>query len=323
MLRLARFSALLAAGGVLVSATRAAAYCRATTGCEKNKEEGTLCDPPVETDCGSPLVWTRNCLGFAVQKDGSKKAGISANEARLYVRQAFAAWESAECPGGDGTTPRVHVSDLGVVDCGEVEYNDKAGNQNVVVFRDEKWPHPNGMHNIALTTVTYDSNTGAIYDADMEINTDGYNITTNDSPTSDEYDLLSVVTHESGHFLGLGHSQSDPDATMNPVYSPGSTDFRTLSDDDVAAICVTYPPTTKGPVPETCNPIPRHGFSPECLINQTEGTCAFAPAPARAPRWALILAAAAGLSVSRRKRWGRRTRTATARSGSPSSLERR
>jgi hypothetical protein len=311
MLRLAssaaaRSAAFAAAITATVFAADARAYCRATTCTEKAgmQVEGTECVPPTPDDCGKPIVWTRNCLGFAVQKDGSKKAGLTANDTRLLMRQAFATWETADC--GDGAGPRVHVTDLGVVDCDAVEYNDKAGNVNAVVFRDTKWPHPAGTHNIALTTVTYDSQSGAIYDADMEINSAGdYPFTTAD--TNVQYDFLSVVQHETGHFLGLGHSKSDDTATMNAVYSAGSIDFRTLSADDVTAICATYPPTTKGPVPVSCNPIPRHGFSPECLANQTEGTCCFAPPMQETPPWTAIAAALTlALASARRRRAKRR-----------------
>src|SRR5262249_40502589 len=69
----------------------------------------------------------------------------------------------------------------------------------------------------------------------------------------------SIVTHESGHFLGLAHSH-DQTATMWPVYNEHTTNLRNISPDDVAGICAIYPP---GSI-ETCDPTPRHGFSTEC-----------------------------------------------------------
>ena len=283
MLRRAVAAAL--AASALAGAGEARAWCRATT-CDS---EGSQCDPPEPTDCGTPLFWRRSCVGFAVQEDGSSQ--ISRKAARSVLRRAFDAWEQADC--GDGH-PAIHVDDTSYVVCDRVEYNDTAGNANIVVFRDDEWTHANGPHNIALTTVTYDTDTGEIFDADIEVNTAQYTLTVTE--TTGDYDLVSVLTHEAGHFLGLAHS-ADVDATMFAIYNQGSTEERTLGADDVAAICATY---TKRTLPDSCNPIPRHGFSTQCASAQTEGDCGVAPpsggSPAPAPGLALLLlgAAAAG-----------------------------
>lgn len=238
----------------------ARAFCRAST-CES----GVRCEPATDTDCGTPLSWERACIGVSVHSKAS--AFFSASEARGAMLAAFAAWEDASC---GGLRPGIHVEDLGYVSCGRVEYNSKAGNANTLLFHDDVWPHETGPHNIALTTVTFDTKTGEIFDADIEVNTASYTLTLTE-PTAD-YDLLSVLTHEAGHFLGLAHSPS-VDATMFSVYSPGTTEFRTLSADDASGICATYPPHG----PETCNPIPRHGFASACGDDQVPNDCAFSP----------------------------------------------
>jgi hypothetical protein len=270
----------------LVLAPPARAYCRATT-CA----DGARCDPATPADCGEPLRWDRPCIGVSVQEDGSSQIGAEA--ARDLLLEAFAAWEGADC--GD-TRPGVHVEDLGFVACDAVEYNGSSGNANVLVFRDGAWPHPSGLHNIALTTVTFDAESGVIYDADIEINSGAYPLTV--GPVTSDYDLPSVLTHEAGHFLGLAHSGA-PEATMNAVYPEGTTDFRTLAPDDALAICVAYPPAD---APGRCDPIPRHGFSPACAADQTEGDCAVRP-PARAPsaRALAVLAAAALAALTARR----------------------
>lgn len=51
-------------------------------------------------------------------------------------------------------------------------------------------------------------------------------------------DLESVVVHEIGHVLGLGHS-ADRDSVMYPVYTPGSKVVE-LEDDDVEGIQKLY-----------------------------------------------------------------------------------
>lgn len=90
--------------------------------------------------------------------------------------------------------------------------------------------------------------------------------------TTVDVDLLSVLTHEAGHFLGLAHS-SAPEATMDPVY-PGGTDLRTPAADDILGICTVYPADRSAA--GECTGIPRHGFSPACLQDQTEGKCGVA-----------------------------------------------
>ncbi|MFO0591684.1 MAG: matrixin family metalloprotease [Polyangiaceae bacterium] len=243
----------------------AAAYCRTST-CPPDLELGTQgaqCTPHQDGDCGVPLAWLRDCTGFAVQKSASKEIALSV--ARATLAQAFKTWESVDCGGGN---PGIHVVDLGTVDCDEVEYEPRAGNANILIFRDEVWQE-NGYDKLALTTVNFDKETGDIWNADIEVNTHDYDF--QQGKSGGDYDLVGVLTHEAGHFLGLAHSD-DPDATMYSVYFDGMAD---LSEDDGLAICDAYPPK---PIDKNhCDPIPRHGFSPRCAADQTEGKCAVEP----------------------------------------------
>ena len=269
------------------------AYCRATT-CDP---QGAQCDPPQPTDCGKPLRWARDCVGIAVQADASDQ--VSYAQAKGTVRAAFEAWEQVDCGGG---TPGMHVEILNKVECAEVEYNIDGGNVNVLVFRDGGWPHEEGLHNVALTTVTFEKDTGEIFDADIEVNTAQYPMTISDDAASTQYDLLSVLTHEAGHFLGMAHAIDNPEATMNATYQPMTINFRSLEPDDGLGICAIYPPDDEPPS-EDCNPIPRHGYSPNCREGQIEGTCSTIPSgetpDAPAPFAALALALA---TLLRRRR---------------------
>lgn len=252
-------------GFVMSSTTEANAYCRSTT-CK----DVPLCDadPNIDPSC-IPLVWKRPCVGVSMQVDGSNQ--VPWDVANAIVTKAFQTWEEPVCDPMTGGKPNIHVENLGPVECNLVQYNSKAANANIVVFRDDNWPHPSGPHNIALTTVTYDIRTGEIYDADMEINSaGGFGFTTGDGDV--QTDLLSVVTHEAGHFLGLTHSL-EATATMWANYTTGDIGPRTLSVDDIGAVCEVYPPVEPPVDKTTCNPIPRHGFSPKCLSKQDEGNC--------------------------------------------------
>jgi MYXO-CTERM domain-containing protein len=171
------------------------------------------------------------------------------------------------------------VRDLGPVACNLVQYNKDGPNQHVIIFDDSSWPHDDSNNTLALTTVTFDSTTGEIYDADMEINTAQQTLTVHDPIPADGYDLASIVTHETGHFLGMAHS-GDTRATMYAHYRQGATSMRDLTQDDVSGICSIYPPDGTrvvgdgGTVPEdSCDPTPRHGFTSACASASSSSGC--------------------------------------------------
>jgi hypothetical protein len=276
-------SALVPAFALALAAGDAQAYCRATT-CK-----GTdACDGEEIQGC-APLQWKRDCIGFALQEDGSQE--VLFDRVREVVDTSFAVWWQADCVGAP---PGIVVQNMGTVSCGEVEFNSTAGNANVLVFRDDVWPHEDGQHNLALTTVSFDPTTGELYNADIEVNTAGY-----DFIDGGDYDLQSVLTHEVGHFLGLSHSPLET-ATMYYAYSNGSTEFRDLSEDDVFGMCSIYPPADVDPL--RCNPIPRHGFSSVCGSEQTSG-CGVSPAGSGAAgALAAAIGAAAALVAARARR---------------------
>jgi hypothetical protein len=192
------------------------------------------------------------------------------------------------------------------VACHTQEYNQDKGNANIIMFDDDAWPYEGSPNTLALTTVTYDLDTGEIYDADMELNSHDVTFTTSDSNV--QFDLASIVQHESGHFLGLAHSQ-DMAATMFATYMQGQIFLRTLEADDIAAICTAYPP---GPtIDPMCDDTPRHGFSSECGAQQMDVTttacCAVAAGtPAGGTPALAALGAAAALAFARSR--SRRTR---------------
>jgi hypothetical protein len=291
--------ALAAALAALLGAARVEAYCRSTV-CAGEAPgmsvQGKVCNPSEPDDCGLELQWRQPCIGFNVQQDASNQIDQATAEATLV--QAFAAWTSVDC-GGAG--PSIQVFDLGPVACDALEYNQHAGNANALMFRDDGWPHGDALaggnaDTIALTTVTYDVDKGDIYDADIEVNTASFHFTTGDAMV--DVDLLGVLTHEAGHFLGMAHTLASG-ATMYPDYVNGDTGLRTLEADDMAGICEAYPPDRQAT--GDCTGIPRHGFASECVAHQTEVRCSASPGSdaGGAGALALVLAAAAARLRSR------------------------
>ena len=115
---------------------------------------------------------------------------------------------------------------------------------------------------IALTTTSYNRQTGEVVDADIEFNggPGGFRFTATAAtgPTCENRrstdcvatDVENTATHELGHFLGLAHS-AEPDATMYASAPDGETRKRDLDEDDEAALCTVYP--DEGAV-STCTP---------------------------------------------------------------------
>jgi Matrixin len=297
----------------------AEAYCR-TSFCTSTMMTAAVCVPSTSTDCGTELFWASPCVGFSVQQDGSKKLGISAAETEALATAAFHNWTTAACPGGG--TPAMSVTEFKPAVCHVAQYNQDACNDNIIMFDDTSWPYEGSPNVLALTTVTYALDTSEIYDADMELNSADNTFTTGD--TDVQFDLPSILQHETGHFLGLAHSH-EPTATMFPVYNPGTTSLRQITPDDIAGICATYPPAA---IPSDCDPTPRHGFSIYCAGDQpdctgsgsdetggstTGGCCSVAPGSEAPGRGYGAIAAGLGLaflSLRRaRARWRRRAVT--------------
>ncbi len=293
---------------VLCAPAAASAFCRTTT-------ERVAADfQPSPTKCweqGVPLFWRNSCVGYSVQKDASRQ--VAYEDAANALSQAFTKWTGTACPtdGRGRSRVSIDVRDLGPVECGDVKYNSGKTNQNVIVFRDGKWPHSDTSNTLALTTVTYSPETGEIYGADMEVNTFDQRVTLTDPVPGDGYDFQSIATHEAGHFLGLAHS-GDSRATMYASYTPGATAMRNLTADDIDGVCTVYRPdgeravlngkVTPGP---QCDPTPRGGFTRECVETAAKGCFGGSSVAARRTSSAGVLALGASLAallVARRRR---------------------
>jgi hypothetical protein len=292
--------ALAAAALTLTVSAHGSAYCLTRT-----------CDPGTGTcqvdshNCivtGKVLYWPNSCVSFDVQKDGSPKLGIDYDTVHGIAVKAFSQWVDADC--GNGTHPSIQIADDGPIICSKPEYNKTEGNANVVTFHDDTWPYTNTADTLALTTVFFDGDTGEIYDANVEINSNEYTFTQGSPPG--DYDLNAVLTHEFGHFLGLSHSDVET-ATM---FSSYNTDMATLDPDDETGICLSLPPERMA-ASSDCTP--RHGFSSTCGTPQS-GCCATAVGRSASTNQTLgLLAFGLGLCVWRgRSRFRRATRSAPA-----------
>ncbi len=303
----------------LVTPRLAHAFCRTTTADFPADYNPALRGCFTE---GLPLFWRGACVGYSINSAGSVHVPMAA--ATRVIDAAFATWNSASCQTGGAIG--ITTKNFGPVNCSEVRYNRQTGpNQNVIVFRDDGWDSSTPGYTLGLTTLSFDLETGEIFDADIELNAADNNLTTTTSVPTNGFDLLSIVTHEAGHFLGLAHAV-DANATMYANYRPGTSDLRTLASDDVAGMCEIYPNSTErrvaasisagGVVKATsCDFTPRHGFSTECEGAAVApgppggGDCVCVAGPGAADRGktsSVTLAALGAVAVLHRRRRVRR-----------------
>lgn len=265
-------------------------------------ERTRTCEPSGIYECKTgqspkPIYWPVRCIQYRINERGSGDFGDDETDGiqphvRGYVRESFESWNEPEC------------SDLQLVE-GELtsntaaEFDESASwseNMNLVVWRDSEWPYEYG-HSFALTSVTFDSETGRIADADIEINSATSTFSHFESSrvgNTDNVDLKNALTHEVGHLVGLDHV-ADADATMFASAAPGEIKKRTLHEDDIEGLCEVYPADetrTSCDQPED--------FVPDDATGRTEpSTCAISNQNAPMPygfAFALLALLAARLS---------------------------
>ncbi len=280
------FAAALAAV-LLVAPREASAWCQMTT---------VAADPLLGScaDSGIPLAWGRRCIEYAL--DGGGSSDIPLATVSDIVATSLGAWTVVDCGGGP---PGFQVQEADfLVDCQSSSFDQDGANVNVVAFV----PDLDDRSILALTTVWYSTTTGEIFDADIMVNE-------SQGPYADcpsigclgagaPHDLENVLTHEAGHFFGLGHS-TVLDSTMFASSTAGETAKRTLTADDEAGFCATY---GTDPLPTTCDFTPYGGRSSSCTRSSRGCGVVGASADRRQGPSALGLLALSALAVT----WGRR-----------------
>jgi Matrixin len=281
---------------LLTASGEASAYCRSTT-CTCASAATCATDCPKDADgcpsTGTPLSWSGACAGFSLSVAGT--SSLTEDQWSDAIVAGFNAWTGVDCGGGE--PPSIDLIQLRNVACNQGQYNPNGPNANLVYFDDNGWTGTTIDGTLAATTVSFASS-GQILDADIAFNSSDHDFTVSD--TDVQTDLVSIVTHEVGHFLGVAHSPL-PDAVMFAMYTPGTLK-RTLTADDIAAVCAIYPPKRAA---GACDPTPMGGLETSCSTGT--GGCSVSPSKAAGGEGSalILLGAAVGLAATRgvRKRW--------------------
>jgi len=236
-----------------------------------------------KTDGGIPEYWQVSCLPTTIYTYGFLDMTI--DEITKAVGAAAHSWSPTAVTCADGVShPFVEIV-LEVARDSTKPPLPAYDGHNTVIFFTENFPPPQDspiqLGIVALTSVFARAD-GHIVDADLQINAIDYDWANRDpgyEPSNglDPYDLQNAVTHEFGHFQGLGHTCwapfsdfeqpiDDKDAGVPLCESPGDSGVdqtvmfatiagpseltkRTLSADDIRAVCSIYPSSTD---PHSC-----------------------------------------------------------------------
>ncbi len=185
----------------------------------------------------TPLKWQGAIRWFARDRAAT---GVPASALQTTIARAFASWEAVP-------TASIAFSYAGFT--GASPFADDG--LSVIGFESE----PSLDRVLGSTGFTIDVTNGAIVEADIFINS-AFAWSTADAGEAARFDLESVVLHEIGHFIGLGHSAlgetelTGPDSrrvlasgsVMFPIaFGRGNTLDRTLQPDDIAGVSAIYP----------------------------------------------------------------------------------
>jgi len=276
---------------VLLTANEASAFCRLTTA----EPSGGTCSTQ-----GRGLAWDRQCISYTVVP--RKDQNIALDLIRNTIDTSFEQWVDVQCNTGPIPLSLGQTERLG--ECTTAQYNQYGPNANTIMFLNVWEGEDFPSEAFGLTLVWHDPQSGEIFDADMQLNETIAPISLCDQGCDRSVvDLGNVVTHEAGHFLGLGHSNVGG-ATMSANALLGETSKRSLEQDDQDGLCSIY---ARLP-PSACNAAagdfsPDRGFSASCGSDEPERSgCTTQPLRSSAPGASFVLAGIALALAAWRRR---------------------
>ncbi len=171
---------------------------------------------------GGGPVWPQLPVNYWVNQNGSDD--IPFNQLTDIMADSFQTWGDPCC------------SEFSAAYQGTTTLTAQNNNGRIVMsWKESAWPTMFGSVNSTIgVTLLQAFNNCTIAQAPIIYNGQGFTFRTNGQST----DMQSIATHEIGHLLGLGHSNTQQ-ATMFASYI-GGTGARTLHEDDQNGVCSLY-----------------------------------------------------------------------------------
>ena len=193
-----------------------------------------LYPPPLIVQLGV-CFWTTYVTPAATWPAGGMPVGVAFGTAPPSAITAIDAQTELDVAARAWGLPSCSAARFSVGDAFAMSGDGASDGTNEVIVHATDWPAALEPGAVAHTVIYLAGTT--IVEADVHLNAKDFTFVVGDVPGS--VDLRSVLTHELGHVMGIGHS-ADPRATMAAGMPPGIAG-RSLEDDDLAAICALYP----------------------------------------------------------------------------------
>jgi hypothetical protein len=216
---------------------------------------------------GTGATWTTLPLNYEINTNSSQELGAMSTV--QVVQESYSAWTSPSCSG-------FRVNYTGATN--ESWNSRDRVNTHIWIYNANQRPAQlGGRETIGVTLSSFQGR--SMVDGDILYNGIDHQWTTNPSRQG-QVDAQSIITHETGHQLGLGHSPSSQ-ATMYAAYL-GGTGARSLATDDLNGVCSLYPSNV---APECTNDTECEGeescIRGQCLVAMSGGEvgadCSIAP----------------------------------------------
>lgn len=203
-----------------------------------------------------PQLWPSSAMPVSLGLGTAPPPGIAQADALVAMDLSTRAWMLPACSGAR----------LRVVGARTLAADGGNDGQNDVIVHTADWPTELEPGALAHTVIYLQG--GRIVETDVHVNALEHSFSI--GAKAGAWDLRSLLTHEFGHVLGVGHSVV-PAATMLAGLPPGIA-ARSLEPDDVTAVCTLYPADAGAAVVDCDRGGPACPAGTRCIGHQCEAS---------------------------------------------------